>query len=136
MCDYYNLCDSLTSQREYENKKEEVIKKIEELVSKSSNFKIGKTGKDPKERFYNDNEYKERYDYPETVHRSSRKTEVDELEKDLIEYFRSSDEYSSMCDNEQEGGGEMDIKSGTYYIYDGWQRQAQLGDGHPQRLRP
>jgi hypothetical protein len=120
MCEYNELLKKTMACSEnvdYEQKKREVIKRIKDIVAKCSRFKIGKTGKDPQERFDNDGEYKESYDYPKTVYKSSRKEEVDELEEDLIEYFQNSDEYSSKCDNEQKGGDGMDAESGTYYIY-------------------
>jgi hypothetical protein len=118
MCEYNELLKETmpcAESESLENKRIKGTKKIKDIVPLCSRFKIGKTGQDLKARF--DSEYKERYDRIEEVHSSSKKKEVDKLEKDLIEYFQNSDEYSSKCDNEQTGGGEMDIESGTYFIY-------------------
>lgn len=108
--------------------KKAAIKKIQDVASKCSHFKIGKTGQNLSDRF--DSEYKSIYDRIVLVHKSNDSTEVDDLEKDLIKYFKENwvlelkrevkkirtGKTISNCDNDAIGGGEMD-DSDTYYVY-------------------
>ena len=83
---------------------------IKNSIDACSSFKIGKTGQKLEDRF---KEYENEYDNIEEIYSSSNKTLIDDLEKWLITYFQ---EYSPGCDNEQNGGGDMDI-SDMYRIY-------------------
>lgn len=94
--------------------KNATTKKIQNIASKCSHFKIGKTGQNLSDRF--NSEYKNTYDGIVPIHKSSDRKEVDELESWLIDRFLSFDKYKSMCDNDAVGGGEMD-DSDTYYVY-------------------
>ncbi len=104
------------------------IRKIQDIVSKCSNFKIGKTGQNLSDRF--NSEYKNTYNRIASVHKSGDSTEIDELEKHLIEHFKENwiselkrkahkmltGKTIPKCDNDAVGGGEMD-NSNTYYVY-------------------
>jgi len=92
----------------------DAVQKIQTIAKSCSHFKIGKTGQALADRF--DSEYKETYDRIEPIYRSSQKSEVDELEAYLIEYFQALDKYVGQCDNKAVGGGEIDSSS-TYYVY-------------------
>jgi len=68
--------------------KTDSIKKIEKVVGTCSSFKIGKTAQPLKDRF--DSQYKDQYDRIVEVYCSSSESEIDNLEKWLIEYFLTS----------------------------------------------
>ncbi len=115
MCSMNDLLENLMESDNYEDKKNETIKKIKNIIANYSRFKIGKTGQNLNDRFKS--EYKNDYDEIIEVFKSSNKNEVDSLEVYLINYIKNMKEYSSKCDNERLGSGEMGTKSKAYYVY-------------------
>ncbi len=95
--------------------RKDAVSKIKSITESCSHFKIGKTGQALDDRF--DREYCEIYDRIEPIYSSQLKSVVDELEVFLIVFFKASAEYDQKCDNKAVGGGEMDSRSNTYYVY-------------------
>ncbi len=95
--------------------KEEIIKKINSIVSNSQEFEIGKTGLNPDERL-EQGDYREEYNYIEGICWSANSDEIDALEIELIQHYKNDNRFNLKCDNEQEGGGEM-TQSDKYWIY-------------------
>ena len=88
----------------------EVSDKLEPLVKRMSNFKIGKTGQDLKDRY--DQLHSDKYKNISQVGSSQDAETIDEFEKYLIDLFK---DYKN-CDNEKVGGGDME-KSDKYMVY-------------------
>lgn len=65
-------------------------------------FKIGKTGQNLEERF--DSIYKKQYSHIFMIYTDADKKLIDNMEKDLIEYYMKY--YKGQCANDQIGGGE------------------------------
>ena len=90
-----------------------MVPAIENIAKDGCYFKIGKTGQTVEERFKSD-DYNT-YDRFSTLHSSGDQSEVDELEKTLIEHFRSST-YEEQCENKVSDNHDMK-ESGEYHVY-------------------
>jgi len=92
---------------------EDAVSLVNDLVTGSSQFKIGKTGQELKDRF--NAEYTEDFDRIEYIaHSETDKDLIDEWEMDLISHFMANDE---RCVNASFRGGEMTGNSGKYMLY-------------------
>jgi len=88
----------------------ELADKLEPRLKLMSNFKIGKTGQNIKDRY--DQLYSDKYSNYMVVGTSPEAETVDAFEKYLIDLFKDT----KNCDNEQVGGGDME-KSDKYIVY-------------------
>ena len=87
---------------------------INQFIEANSKFKIGKTGQDLDARF--DSVYRDQYDSIRSLMSSPDNIFIDHLEEWLITSLLEIEEYSSRCDNEQRGGGDMET-SDIYHLY-------------------
>jgi len=84
--------------------------KLEPRLKGMSNFKIGKTGQEIRDR-YNQG-YSDQYDFYEEIGYSKIAKTIDDFEEYLISRFINF----KNCDNDQIGGGEMEY-SEKYIVY-------------------
>jgi hypothetical protein len=89
----------------------DVIAKINQVSRNAINFKIGKTGQELESR--PDAEYRKGYSFIIRITWSRDKEKIDELEKEMIKYFKNR----ANCDNRQDGGGAMTEARGVYILY-------------------
>lgn len=97
---------------DFDAKKIRAISKIKEALKNKSfeEFKIGKTD----DVVRREKEYKQNgYFFFEKVISCETLNEVNQLEKTLIEFFKSDEE----CNNKISGGGGCTSDSKEYYIY-------------------
>jgi hypothetical protein len=90
------------------------ISPIVQTVANSKTFKVGKTGQHVDDRFRTG--HADNYKLIKEIGFSASKKEIDDIEIELIKYFKAN---FKNCDNEQHGGGDMG-PSNKYSIYVVW----------------